>query len=654
MHEMGVTVQPVHSVAFPSPVCGGVRGGGTPHGQRSGFPPALILSHKRGGEALRRGRWFLLAPALVAGMLLANAAWAADPGFRANKEFDELTAAEKTAARQAGKKAFEQKTIGPLKVCSDPGNMPLSSNKGEGFQNKIMDVLARSMGTNVVNFWRPYLERGITRQTFETNDCEILVDMPSVYGGVLTTTPVYRTTYVLAWRSDRGLDISGLDDPKLKELKIGAYQTSAIREVLKRRGHSTNVVLHTVSHNGDLIPEQQPTYQVQQVLDGKIDVAAVWGPFAGWYKTMKGEPVSILPVNLMDDDVPLEFDLALGVQPTNVVLKFALEFALEANRGEIEKILRDYGVPLVQCSRCVVAGDLPSHGFYTKPFEVSEGPKAEPSPDQRVTRERLEAWLAEGADVQVELANAVLASDEDRIRFLVEKGADINKRDKQGYGALQAAARNRNDKLIPLLVSLKADVNGRDNDGFTALIHAAERNHVPTIRALVAAGADLEASVDGGFGPLSLAIEGGKLLAAQALIELGANVNAAAGSDRVTPLMVAASQLAVGEAAKEIERRQGLRSTDIATALIERGADVNAVNAEGVSALMIAAARGNIPMIGLLLEAGADPNLKSKAGKTAIDIARENLNPDAVKSITLFQQTISERGGKSGGGKEKL
>ena len=605
-------------------------------------------------QQVRRALATVLAAAILT--VAAGHAYAANPGFRANKEYDELTAAEKTAAKAAGKKAFETKSLGPLRVCGDPGNMPLSSMDGAGFQNKIMDVLARSMGSSVINFWRPYLERGITRQTFETNDCDVLVDMPSVYAGVLTTTPVYRTTYVLAWRSDRGLDLAGLDDPKLKDLKIGVYQTSAIREVLKRRGLASNVVVHTVSHNGDLLPEQQPTFQVQQVLDGKLDVAAVWGPFAGWFPAMKKEPLAVLPVNLQEDEVPLEFDLSLGVRPTNVVLKFALDYALEANRTEIEKILRDYGVPLVKCSRCVVAGDLPAHGSYTKPFNVMEGPRVEAPPDQRVTRERLEAWLAEGADVQTELANAVLASDPERIRFLIEKGADINKHDAQGYGALQAAARNRSDKIIPLLVELKADVNGRDKDGFTALIHAAERNHVATIRALVAAGADLEASVDGGFGPLSLAIESGKFLAAKALIEIGANVNAVAGTDRITPIMVAASQLAVGESAKEIERRQGLRSTDIATALVERGANVNAANAHGVTALMIASARGNIPMLGLLLEAGADPNLKSKAGKTAIDIAHENLNEDAVKSITLFEATISERSQPrgNGGGKEKL
>ena len=85
--------------------------------------------------------------------------------------------------------------------------------------------------------------------------------------------------------------------------------------------------------------------------------------------------------------------------------------------GGTEKIKEgtDYGVPLVKCSRCVVPGDLPSHGSYTKPFEISQGPKAEASPDQLVTRARLEAWLAEGADIQAELANAVLAADADRL-----------------------------------------------------------------------------------------------------------------------------------------------------------------------------------------------------------------------------------------------
>ena len=119
------------------------------------------------------------------------------------------------------------------------------------------------------------------------------------------------------------------------------------------------------SHDADLVPEHQPWWLVQKTLNGELDVAAVLGPFAGWVKTMKNEPLTILPVNLQEDRVPLEFDLAIGVRKTDAFLKYMLEFALEDHAEEVEKIMKEYGVPLVQCSKCIVAGDLPAHGSYT-------------------------------------------------------------------------------------------------------------------------------------------------------------------------------------------------------------------------------------------------------------------------------------------------
>ena len=187
----------------------------------------------------------------------------------------------------------------------------------------------------------------MTRETFDTNMCDVLLDLPAVYEPALTTFPIYRTTYVLAYRSDRGIDIKDFDDPELKKLKIGVFQTSSMREVLAQRGLSANLKLHTLSHNADLKPENQPWRQVQDVIDGKLDVAGVWGPFAGWLKTMKGQPIAIEPVNLWEDVVPMEFELAAGVRRTDARLKYMLELALEATKGEIEKILTDYGVPLV-------------------------------------------------------------------------------------------------------------------------------------------------------------------------------------------------------------------------------------------------------------------------------------------------------------------
>ena len=107
----------------------------------------------------------------------------------------------------------------------------------------------------------------------------------------------------------RASSITGLDDPKLKDLKIGVFQTSGIRMALARRGIVDNLKLQTQTHDADIVLENQPWYIVQRMLNGEFDVAAVFGPFAGWVKTMKGEPITILPVNMMDDQVPLEFEL---------------------------------------------------------------------------------------------------------------------------------------------------------------------------------------------------------------------------------------------------------------------------------------------------------------------------------------------------------
>ncbi len=152
-----------------------------------------------------------------------------------------------------------------------------------------------------------------------------------------------------------------------------------------------------------------------------------------------------------------------------------IEFALEDKAEEIEKILKDYGVPLVQCSKCVVAGDLPAHGSYTAPTPIRNSRRVPTLP--RLTKwspkEKVEGWLADGADITQELSNAVIANDLDRVKFLVGKGADVNQADSQGWTPLLSAARQRHDDMIKLLIELGADVNLAKNDGTTPLIAAA-------------------------------------------------------------------------------------------------------------------------------------------------------------------------------------
>ena len=578
----------------------------------------------------------LMASLCVAGFALAPlSADAAKTPFKRDlsKEFEDLTPSEQIAIRAAAKAAYKAKKLGTLNVCADPGNMPFSNDKGEGFENKIANVLGEAMGAKVSFSWRPFLERGLTRQTFDAGMCDVMIDIPVPYGSLLTTMPIYRTTYVLAYRNDKGIDIKGFDDPELKKLRIGVFQTSGVREVLARHGIVDNVSLAVVTHDADLKPEHQPYWQVQQVVNGDLDVAAVWGPFAGWGKA-KGEPIVVQPVNLWEDKTPLEFDLGIGVRKTDAFLKYMLDFALEDKADEIAKILEDYGVPLVQCSKCIVPGNLPAHGSYTAVAQTDF--KARPdlaSPDQVVTKEKVENWLAEGADITQELSNAVIANDLDRVKFLVSKGADVNKPDNQGWTPLQSAARQRHDKMIALLIDLGADVNAGDP---TPLVAAVMRDHVPSVKVLIEHGADMEKPGQEDFRPLPLAIAEDKYESAKTLMEAGADVNSLSGADALTPLMIAAGQTSPAEGAMFVPG--STRPTDIAQGLLARGANVNAQSTNGVTPLMIAATHNNPPMIGILIDAGADVTLKNKLGQTAADVAELNGNLESQQAIMVLSK----------------
>ncbi|MFA5950891.1 MAG: quinoprotein dehydrogenase-associated putative ABC transporter substrate-binding protein [Hyphomicrobium sp.] len=585
-------------------------------------------------------RSFKLTATLAAIAQLSVAADARDLSYLKSKPYDQLTAAEITAAKEEAKK-YKVKS---LVACADPGNMPLSNDKREGFQNKIAEAVGRKLGTEINFFWRPYLERGLTRDTFDNNECQLLIDMPADYSSLLTTTPIYRSAYVLAYRNDKGLDIKSLDDPILQTLKIGTFQHSGIREALANRGIKESVDVHVVAADADLRPEAQPWRQVQRVVDGELDVAAVWGPFAGWL-AKKGAPLIVQPANLMDRVLPLEFSLAWGVQNTDVVLKLRIDMALEEAKDEIAQILADYGVPLVSCSNCVVQGTLPSAGVieqarkakyeerYLKAAEHSTLTTAASS-DQVVTRQRLEAWLAEGVDVDAELMNAISAGDLDRVRFLLEKGANVNKRDGLGHLPLHFAASQRRSDVMELLIAAMVDVNARDSDGMSALLHAVNLNHVPSVEVLARAGADLEAGTDKGYTALEVALGDGKFFAAKALIEAGCKVNVANGPAGLTPLMVVATQLQPKQRLSQLSK--GPTPLMIAEELIKRKADVNAVTKAGITALMVAAAHNNAPMIGLLMRAGADAAAKSGEGRTALDIAMGTGNEAASGALKFL------------------
>jgi quinoprotein dehydrogenase-associated probable ABC transporter substrate-binding protein len=505
-----------------------------------------------------------------------------------------------------------QEARAALRVCADPGNMPLSNNRGEGLENKLAEVLARALGTTVAYYYRPSVERGLTRTTLDADQCDVMLDMPVDSDDVLTTTALYRTTFVLAYRSDRGITIKNLDDPRLKKLRVGVYETSAIREALADHGVG-KVEVHYLSHNGDLVPENQPSYQVQQVIDGKLDVAAVWGPLAGYYKAVKHAPLTIQPVNLMDDTVPLEFDMALAVRRSDQALQRQLEQAMHEQRDALHAVLTDFGVPLVSCDTCIISGDLPAHGPYKPAAPAAPGTTA-----PTVTLAQLKDWLAHGAKVNTELNNAVTADDQVRVTYLLEKkGAAINAVDLQGETPLHHALQQRYPDMVAFLIAHGADVNMRDRDGWTPIMTAAYADDADAVKLLAAHGGDPNAVSAQSLTALGIATQYGKDKAAVALIEAGADPNRPVGDAGYTPLMLVAANDA----------------RDVARALMQKGADVNAHNSGGVTALMIAAANGRAEMAELLVRAGANVRAQSERGDTALSIARAKGHEKVIKVL---------------------
>jgi len=515
-----------------------------------------------------------------------------------------------------------------LTVCADPGNMPLSNEKGEGFENKIAQVIGAALGTGVQYYWRPSIERGLMRTTLSEGNCDLWMDMTADTEGALILSPLYRSTYVLAYRNDKGINIQSLDDPVLKKLRIGVFQVSALRQALVEHHLVDNVVIHYLSHNADVVKDNQPSHQVQQVIDGSLDVAAVWGPMAGYYKAVAHAPLIIQSANLLEDQVPMEFDMALAVPRGRPDVKAAIEKALAQHQGEIHQILSDFGVPLVKCDECIVSGDLPSHGPY-KLRKPEERTAAEIAQTNAIRMAHLKKWLAQGANPDDELSDAVVANDVDRVAYLLTHGAQSNSYDGDGYTPLITAIRSGLVQMTTYLIDHKADTNLPDGGSWTPLMWATWSDNPAMVKMLIASGARADATDHDGLTPLAIAAQNYKVQSARALLEAGADVNAPVGKGGYTPLMLASRS----------------DSRELPAALIEHGANVNASNPGGVTALMIATAANRSTVVDLLLKAGAAVDARSEDGRTPLSIAHDYSNEGVIKAL---EEAAQRSAGKSG------
>src|SRR4029079_14190800 len=109
-----------------------------------------------------------------------------------------------------------------LRVCADPNNLPFSNARGEGFENKLAEMIARDLDEKLAYVWGAH-RRGFSRQTLKAGLCDVVMGMPTGLDMVTSTEPYYRSTYVFVSRADRQLALDSISDPQLRQLKVGVH-----------------------------------------------------------------------------------------------------------------------------------------------------------------------------------------------------------------------------------------------------------------------------------------------------------------------------------------------------------------------------------------------------------------------------------------------
>jgi mxaJ protein len=240
-----------------------------------------------------------------------------------------------------------------LRVCADPNNLPFSNEKGEGFENRIAELMARDLGTTLRYVWLPQ-RRGFVRNSLNAGTCDLIVGVPAEFDPVRTTKPYYRSTYVFVQRADRGPPIASLADTMLRHLRIGIhvigtdYANPPPAQALAARGIFDNVAGYSIF--GDYSQPNPPARLIEAVANGDVDVAIVWGPLAGYFAQRQAAPLTLVPVPPAGDPTgqPWSFPIAMGVRRQDSGLAMELDRLLETERTAVRRILDQYHVPLVQ------------------------------------------------------------------------------------------------------------------------------------------------------------------------------------------------------------------------------------------------------------------------------------------------------------------
>ena len=230
-----------------------------------------------------------------------------------------------------------------FRVCADPHNLPFSNEAGAGFENKLAAFLAAKLGEPVSYVYYPQVI-GFVRNTLNALRCDVVMGVAVGNDEMQTTNPYYRTTYALVFKPGNGLDgVASLDDARLQGKHLGVVAGTPPASVMSRDGLMALAKPYPLTVDTRVeVPAKEMT---DDIAAGRIDAGVLWGPMAGYYAQRVEPHLTVVP--LLKEHERMEFRIAMGVRRTDQEWKRKLNRLITENRPEIDRILSEYGVPLL-------------------------------------------------------------------------------------------------------------------------------------------------------------------------------------------------------------------------------------------------------------------------------------------------------------------
>ena len=232
-----------------------------------------------------------------------------------------------------------------LRVCADPNNLPFSNEKGEGYENKLAEFLAKKLGKSLAYTFYPGAT-GFVRLTLMSHKCDIIMGFPQGDDLVQPTNPYYRTAYALIFKPGSGFEgIESLDDPHLQGKRFG---------IVARTPPATNLAVNGLIGAAKPYPlvvdtrfDSSTEAMFKDLVSGEIDIGVLWGPIAGNFARRSTPPMVVVPLVKEKSGPKMAYRMVMGVRASDQDWKRLLNKTIAENQGEITKLLLDFGVPLL-------------------------------------------------------------------------------------------------------------------------------------------------------------------------------------------------------------------------------------------------------------------------------------------------------------------